>query len=181
MSVEHRAVALETPAPRAHLLDQLHRGDVAQVDRRRVQAGMAQLLLDERDRDPLDGELRRTGVAQAVGMHPLLNAGLAREAGEERPDIAGLQGPAVQGAEDGAGAMEAEPPPFIEPPSDECEGGGIHADGAVAIPLAMADGQGARGSMQIAQLEGERLGNAQASPVEDSEEGTVANAGRSAW
>ncbi len=63
--------------------------------------------------------------------------------------------------------MEAEPPPFVVPPSDQAKGGWIHADGAVAIPLAVANGQGARGSMQIASLEGERLGDAQASPVED--------------
>ena len=130
---------------------------------------------------PLDGELGRTRVAQAVRMHALLNAGLAREAGEQRADIARLQGPPIQGAEDDAGTMDAEPQPFIEPPSDQGDGGGIHADGAVAIALAVAHRQGARSSMQIALLEGERLGDAKAAPVEDSQERMVANAGRSAW
>ena len=39
---------------------------------------MAQLL-DERHRHTLDGELRRTRVAQAVRMHALLNACLTPE------------------------------------------------------------------------------------------------------
>jgi hypothetical protein len=63
--------------------------------------------------------------------------------------------------------MEAEPPPFIELPSDQAESGWIHVDGAAAIPLAVANGQGARGSMQIVPLEGKRLGDVQAAPVED--------------
>ena len=54
---------------------------MAQIDRGGVQAGMAQLLLDERHRYALDGELRRAGVAQAVGMHALFNTRLARETG----------------------------------------------------------------------------------------------------
>ena len=138
---------------------------------------MAQLL-DERYRHTLDGELRRAGVAQPVGMHTLLNASLAREAGEQRADIARLQGPPIQDAEDDAGTMEAEPQLFIEPP---IANSWIHADGTVAIALAVANSQCARSSMQIASLEGERLGDTQAAPVEDGGERTVANAGRSAW
>ncbi len=178
MSSQHGPVAFQTPAPRAHLLDQLHGRDVAQVDHRRVQARMAQLLLNERHGHALDGELRRTGMVQPMRMRALLDACLASETREERPDVAGLQGMSVQGAEDDAWAMEGELPPFIEPPSDEGKGGRIHADGAVAIPLAVANRHRARGSMQIAPLEGERLGDAQTSPVEDGEEGTIANAGR---
>src|SRR5690242_3799642 len=51
------------PAPAPHPLHELHRRDVAQVDRRRVEARMTELLLDERYRYAFNRQLGSAGVA----------------------------------------------------------------------------------------------------------------------
>ena len=63
-----------------------------EVHRRRVQAGMAQLLAHDVDRDVFHRQLGSTGVAQAIGMETLFNAGSMRESQQVHADRAGLQG-----------------------------------------------------------------------------------------
>ncbi|SRR6266849_1559334 len=82
-------------------------------------------------------------------------------------------GMSVQGTEDDVGAMETEPPLFVAPSSVQVKGDWIHADGAVAIALAVANRQRARSIMQVPLLEDECLGDAQSSSIEDGEEHAV--------
>lgn len=141
---------------------------------------MTELLLDERHRYALDRQLGSAGVAQPMGMHALLNPRPARQSRQERPDIARLQGMSVEDAEDSGRPAQAQPAAFVEPPGDQAESGRVHPDGPVAVPLAMANRQGARGGIQVAPFQSQGLGDPEASAAEDGEQGTVANAGGSA-
>jgi hypothetical protein len=57
-----------------------------------LQAGMAQLRVNDVDKHAFHRQLGITGVAQAMGMDMLLNAGCMLESRQECVDVAGLQG-----------------------------------------------------------------------------------------
>jgi len=79
-------------------------GDVAEVAVGDGEAGVAELALDEVDRVALFGEFGGVGVAEAVGVDPLVHAGPGGEAGEELADIARVEGAAGQGCRTAAAA-----------------------------------------------------------------------------
>ncbi len=92
-------------------------------------------------------------------MHTLFNACLARKAWQERTHIARLQRRPLQCAEDNTGTTTNfwVALAFLEPVGEQREGSRVHADGSVAIALAMTDSEGARSHIEIAPLEGECL------------------------
>jgi hypothetical protein len=57
-----------------------------------LQAGMAQMRVNDVDKHTFHRQLGITGVAQATGMDMLLNAGCMLESRKECADMAGLQG-----------------------------------------------------------------------------------------
>jgi hypothetical protein len=173
-------LSLQLPRSLTHLLHELHRGDVAQVHRCRVQTGMTELLLDERHGDAFNGELSSARVTQPMRMHALLSSRLACKPWYECTDEARLDGMTIEGAEHNARSTQTNPPAFIEPASDQAEGSRVHANGPVAVPFTVANGQRTRGRVEITSLQSEGLGDPEASTIEDGEEGTIANAGGSA-
>lgn len=60
---------------------------------------MPERVADHIDRGPLARELSRIGVPEPVGVDPALHAGFADGTGQQPPDIAGVDLPALQGAE----------------------------------------------------------------------------------
>src|SRR6266568_570156 len=88
--MESAVALLEVPGPPAYGVRELDRRNVLEVHRH-VQAGMAQLLANDVDKDAFHCRLSRTGVAQAMGMDALLTVGFMRESRQERADRAGLQ------------------------------------------------------------------------------------------
>lgn len=70
--IVHAPPFLQLPVSPTHRLHKLPRRDVAQVHRGRVQAGVAELLLDEGHGHALEGELGGARVVQPIRMHALL-------------------------------------------------------------------------------------------------------------
>jgi len=73
---------------------------MAQVAVGRRERPVPELLLDHVDRQALGGELGGVGVAQAMGVHPLLDPCSACEPWQEVSDVALIDLPSVQGAEE---------------------------------------------------------------------------------
>ena len=101
-AARRRRGALHRPLPRPHGCHPLGRGDVAQVAVGRGKRALAELLLDDVGRHALGRELGGVGVAQAVGVDALLDAGLAGEAGEQPAEVGGIEWLASKRAEDRA-------------------------------------------------------------------------------
>ena len=85
-------------------------GDVAEVAVGDGEAGVAELALDEVDRVALFGEFGGVGVAEAVGVDPLVDPSLGAQAGEELPHLGALEWPAGQ-----RWWLEAAEPPRAPP------------------------------------------------------------------
>jgi hypothetical protein len=76
-------------APRAHGRDDLLRIDPLEVDRGRAEAGMAELALDDVQRNALASELERVRVSQLMRREPAPDARLGAEAPELAADTRG--------------------------------------------------------------------------------------------
>jgi len=83
-------------------------------------------------------------VAQAVGVDPAVDPGLAREARQQAADIAGVQSPASQRAEDRRPRARGELAATIKPPGQQRGGLLVDANraGLVALAVAHPDGAG---------------------------------------
>lgn len=138
-----------------------------------------ELLRDDADLDALGAEFRGVGVAQAMGVDALLDAGLAGEAREQDADVARRERVTVAQAEDGAVRVrsDAETRPDLEPRLDHREPARVHADRPAAVAFAVEDADGSSHGVEILRVERERLGDAQAGAVEDGQQRAVPDAG----
>ena len=69
---------------------------------------MAKLSLDHVHRDALAGQLRRVGVTQPMRVYALLDASPCCESLDSVPDVGGIDGSAVEGAEERGAALDPE-------------------------------------------------------------------------
>ncbi len=69
---------------------------------------MAELAGDDGDVDTFGAELGGVGVAEAVSVDALFDAGPVGEAFEHDTDVGGVHRAAAEGAEDGVAATQAE-------------------------------------------------------------------------
>ena len=118
------------PASTAHGFDDGCWGDVVEVAGGGGDAGVAELAGDDGDVDAFGAELGGVGVAEAVGVDALVDAGPGGEAFEHDTDVGGGHRAAVERAEDGLAAAQAEAGPRVEPALDDGGGAGVQADGA---------------------------------------------------
>ena len=100
---------------------------------------MAELGLDHVHRHALTGQLGRVGVTQPMRVHTLLDASPCCEALDSVPDVGGIDGSAVQGAEQRCAALDPEGFSLFEPTFDESEGTSVEAYGSGAVALARSE------------------------------------------
>jgi hypothetical protein len=84
-----------------------------------------------------------------MGMYALLDTSLRGESLHRVPDVRGIDGSAVEGAEEGSAALDPEGLSLFEPTFDESEGTGVKADRAGAVALTVQDAQRAVLSVHV--------------------------------
>ena len=109
---------LERPLPTLHGVDNLLRGNLAEIDVRGREIRMPELLLNNIDGRVLAGQLASVRMAKTVEMNPLLDARLATKATHECPDVALEKGLALQSADDRLPTIQAQLSTAVQPALD---------------------------------------------------------------
>ena len=132
---------------------------------------MAELALDDVERDALAGELERVRVAQLVRREPAPHAGLGGEPAQLAADPGARPGPPAGGAVDDA---EQRPGgqlvPRCEPWAQLLPAPLVHAELAAFAALAVADQQRAAPGVEVVLCERERFVDAQAAAPEHDDQ-----------
>jgi hypothetical protein len=82
----------------------------------------------------------------------------------------------LESSKDSSCPPQAEALALVEPAREEPKGSGVHAYNVMLIALDVADRQSARSNVKIPSLESHCLRDPQTSPIEDGDQGTVAQA-----
>jgi len=113
-----------------------------------------------------------------VGVHPALDARLAREARQHVPDVRGVDGPPRQGAEERAAARDLERPAHLKPSAHERDRAGVHPDDAPFVVLPTLYYEHSRVGVEVLGREGERLADPKPAPPEHRHQRAVPHPGR---
>jgi hypothetical protein len=83
-----------------HRFHEFFRGYVVKVPLRGCEIRVTELLLDDWHRDTFHHEFVAHGMPQTVRVNSLLDTCLPPETMQQRPDIRGMQGSTLKGAEE---------------------------------------------------------------------------------
>jgi hypothetical protein len=125
--------------------------------------------------DEVDGE----GVTEPVRVHPALDARLAREPGQQVPDVRLADGSPRERAEERA-AGDPALPAQLEPPADERDGAGVDTDDPSLAALAALNDERPRTRIEVLDRERERLADPKAAAPAHGDQCAVADARRRA-
>ena len=106
---------------------------------------------------PSVGKFKSVGVAQAVGMDPLVDAGLACQPWQEGTNVGRLHRPPCERTEHRRTAVDADGGPAVQPELQDCPSAGVQADNAVMVALAMQDADRAGLGVQVLREQGQAL------------------------
>ena len=115
------------------------------------------MSLDHVHRDALTGQFGRVSVTKPVRMYALLDTSPCCESLDSVPDVGGIDGVAVEGAEERGASLDPEGLALLQPTLDEGEGTGVEADRASAVALAVQDSHGAVFAVHVLGFECQRL------------------------
>lgn len=139
-------------------------------------AAVAELPRDDGDVDAFGAELGGVGVAEAVGVDALGDAGASSERGEHAADGGGGDGATGPRAEERRGGGRAERFAVAEPFVEEAESAGVDADGARVAAFGEEDADGAGVGVDVVRAERECFAEAEPGAVEERDECAGASA-----
>jgi len=143
----------------------------------RGEASVLKLLLQCVQRQSFRDQLRGVRVAQAVRMHPLIDAGLRRLPLEHGANIRDGDHPAPQRAEQRHRLRVQPALGFFRPPAvDQGESGGIEAHRAWFSAFAALDAQRAALIVEIPRTQRQGLRDSQTPTIEHRDQGGVSDA-----
>jgi hypothetical protein len=90
-------------------------------------------------------------------VNSLLDASLCREAFESVPNVGGIDGATVEGAEEQGAALNPKGFPLFEPTFDKGKSTGVEADRPRAVSFAVQDAHGAVLAVHVLGLECQSL------------------------
>ena len=145
--------SLQRPLPTLHSVNDLLRGNFAEVDMGRRDVRMTELLLDDIYGCVLARQLAGMCVAQTVEMNPLLDSRFATKPTHECPHVALEKGLALQSADDRLATIQAQLSTAVQPALNEGEGSGVEPDRALLAALAAKHIHGARLAVEVFRVE----------------------------
>jgi hypothetical protein len=157
--------------------DDVLRSDVREVRVRCSKRGMAELSLDDRDRDALHHEFERVRVAKTVRVDALRDARLESESLDLLADIRTGHRLAGTRAEEWLPRGEAAALAFDQPFLDHVESALIDADGPRPISLPMQDPNRAAEEVDVFGIESEGFAAPQACSIKDREKRSISELG----
>lgn len=153
-------------------------GDVREVAGGGGEVGVSELGLDHVEGGGLVEEFDGEGVSQGVGVDAALDSGLGCESSDELPDVGGSEGFALVGGEDVGDEGEGlEGGPGGDESGDGVHGGSVDGDVASFVALAVSDVEGALGGIDVSDLKGQGLGDAEPGAPHDEKQGSVSEPG----
>ena len=117
-------------------------------------------------------------MSQPVRVHPALDARLAREPGEQVPDVRLAHRSTGERAEEQGAPRDASLPAHLEPLADERDRACVDADDAALVALPVLDDERPRLRVEVLDRERERLADPEAAAPADSDERAVRDARR---
>lgn len=153
-------------------------GDVREVAGGGGEVGVSELGLDHVEGGGFVEEFDGEGVSQGVWVDSALDSGLGCESSDELPDVGGSEGFALVGGEDVGDEGEGlEGGPGGDESGDGVHGGSVDGDVASFVALAVSDVEGALGGIDVSDLKGQGLGDAEPGAPHDEKQGSVSEPG----
>jgi len=168
---------LQVPLPRFHRLDDCRGIQVRDVPGGRRRVRVTKLNLNNMDWRSFAGQFISVGVTQAVGVDPFFDASLACKSGQQLSHIGCFHRPALQRAENRGTAVDANSRSAVQPKLQDGPRAGVQANNPAFIIFPVQHPNGAGLGVQVFGHQRQRLGNAQASAIEDDDQSLVAYAG----